>query len=57
MKARAGGKGQLAPEVLAEKYKQLNVLKGQNAQYDGMNGKLAVLGKGISSMGSALIKT
>jgi hypothetical protein len=46
----------LSPEVLAEKQNQLDALKGQNAQYDGINGKLAVLKKGISSMGASLVK-
>jgi hypothetical protein len=56
MKARARGEGKLSPEVLAEKYKQLNILKAQNAQYDGINGKFAILKKGISSMGASLKK-
>jgi phage-related protein len=56
LKARANGQGALSPEVLAEKEKQLNNLKAQNAQYMGMNGQIAVLKKGISSMGSSLMK-
>jgi hypothetical protein len=34
----------------------LGQLASQNAQYAGMNGHLAVLGKGITSMGSSLFK-
>ena len=56
LKARANGQGTLSPEALAEKEKQLNNLKAQNAQYMGMNGQIAVLKKGISSMGSSLMK-
>ena len=56
VQARAKGQGTLSPEVLAEKQSQLEALKGQNAQYDGINGKLAVLKKGISSMGASLVK-
>ena len=56
IEARAKGEGKLSPEVLAEKEKQLNNLKAQNAQYMGINGQFAVLKKGISSMGSSLMK-
>ena len=56
IEARAKGEGKLSPEVLAEKEKQLNNLKAQNAQYTGINGQFAVLKKGVSSMGSSLMK-
>ena len=53
--ARTGEK--LSPEVLAEKQKQLGVLQAQNAQYNGMGGKLSILKKGFSAMGESLKKS
>jgi hypothetical protein len=43
------------PEVLKAKQEELAALTQSNAQYAGMNGKIAVLKAGIKSMGQSLI--
>ena len=42
--------------ILEQKQKELDALQESNARYDGINGKIKVLGEGIKSMGKSLIE-
>jgi hypothetical protein len=41
-------------DILKKKQEELDILREQNAQYEGTNGKIKVLKEGIKSMGSSL---